>query len=48
MQIKGSEQKEIMDQMMQSSDDKKQVVELEAKFKKVNEQMKIMYSENVS
>ena len=34
--------------MLQSSDDKKHVVELEAKVKKASEQMKIMYTENVN
>ena len=34
--------------MMQSSDDKKHVVELETKTKKLTEQMKTMYGENVS
>ncbi len=48
LQTKASEQKEIMDQMMQSSDDKKHVVELESKAKKLTEQMKILYGENVS
>jgi hypothetical protein len=48
LQTKASEQKEIMDQMMQSSDDKKHVVELETKTKKLTEQMKTMYGENVS
>lgn len=37
LQTKASEQKEIMDQMMQSSDDKKHVVELESKAKKLTE-----------
>lgn len=48
LQTKASEQKEIMDQMMQSSDDKKHVVELESKAKKLTEQMKTLYSENVN
>ena len=48
LQTKASEQKEIMDQMMQSSDDKKHVVELETKTKKLAEQMKTIYGENVS
>lgn len=43
-----SEQKEIMDQMLQSNDDKKHVVELESKVKKANEQMKNMYTEMVT
>ena len=48
LQTKASEQKEIMDQMMQSSDDKKHVVELESKSKKLTEQMKTLYGENVN
>ena len=34
--------------MMQRSDDKKHVVELEAKIKKASEQMKVLYGENVN
>ena len=34
--------------MIQSSDDKKHVIELEGKVKKLTEQMKTMYSENVT
>jgi len=37
-----------MDQMISSSDDKKHVIELEGKAKKLTEQMKTMYAENVS
>jgi predicted nuclease with TOPRIM domain len=48
LQTKASEQKEIMDQMIKSSDDKKHVVELESKAKKLTEQMKTLYGENVN
>ena len=48
LQTKASEQKEIMDQMIKSSDDKKHVVELESKVKKLTEQMKTLYGENVN
>jgi hypothetical protein len=35
-----SEQKEIMDQMMQANDDKKHVMHLEAKVKLIHDQWK--------
>ena len=34
--------------MLQTSDDKKHVLELEAKIKKTNEQMKMIYTENLN